>query len=196
MGKKKGKPVDETVLYDLKWFDYMGLKPDEATIVNAGCFTEAFLRFEKHNQARKFYNVFQTFNLKNLGSWKYYKVFTKHRQKADKFGLKYEDYWGLAWQAANDWGLVKLYPQIFFSNSIFTFIQEQVAEKYTTQIKKSRLTYFRAENYRGEQLQNEYYEYLLYEAKKRYRDRATQIVRSMVESGEISPVFFSCKNTA
>jgi hypothetical protein len=197
----------EQELFKTKWFDYRMLSPDDATLLFMDEWRKALTSYNEHNvpsyrgkdgklhvmngytdvsKGYKSLNI-EYLKTKKKTSWN---LFTKLRQWADKQGFGYDKYWPSAFKAHEVLGFKNRLLNVFLNERIKAKVVERIDDYRQIKIKKAMSSAFKAENYEGTPLQDDYYEYLIDELKQRYPVRREEKLMKMVKEGEINKNFF------
>lgn len=181
----------EIELLEKKWFDYRFLTPDEATALLIGAFkkTQAI-----YDDTTLYVNIAKGLNFLNLRSWSGWKWFEKIRLFADANCLQYNFLLENAFEARCRIGFPNNYVQSISHEKVLNAALESILDNSVSIIRESKWKIFRAENYKGHKIQNDYYEYLLSEVLCRYgKTKSTGVLRSMIESGKMHREFLLSK---
>lgn len=181
----------ESELFEKKWFDYRFLTPDEATAVLIGAFSKTQTTYD---ETTRYVNIAKGLNLLNPSAWSGWKWFEKIRVFADTHCLQYNLLLEHAFEARCRLGFPNNFVQVISHNKVLDAALESIFENSASIIRESNWKIFRAENYRGHKIQNEYYEYLLSEVLCRYgKTKSTDVLRSMISEGKMHRDFLLSK---
>lgn len=184
----------EKHLYGLKWHDYRMLKPDTATLVFLNEFAKALTDFNELTGKSRYFSFLKSIT-KFDPEWikkhrpQFWGTIEKLRHKADSGCFDYADFWKWAFEALNELGFQVTYLNAFLNIKLRLKIKERKAEHEESFIKRSESPYFRAENYVGSELQDDYYSYLVMATKHLNPTFRAETLHAFVGSGEISPVY-------
>lgn len=185
----------EKYLYTVKWHDYRMLSPDTATLLFLKDWAQALTDFNEASGKTRYFAF-----LKNITSFdpawlkrqkpQFWNTMEKLRQQADAGGFDYQDWWPWAFQALNDSGFQVTFLNAFLNIKIKLKVKERKAEYDRNYTKRSSSPFFRAENYTGNELQRDYYDYLIYKARNPNPAITKGALDMLVDAGEL-PVDYS-----
>jgi hypothetical protein len=195
----------EKGLYKTKWFDHRLLVPDQATVEFIKELKKAALRYYKRIGAlpqlmdedlephKGYVFITKLFRLdpgylkkKNPIFWK---ICEELRQWADQHQIEYADFWSWAFRAHADLNFKKTFVNAFKNKRLQGKILEYQAEEYSFRTKMSDATFFRSENYIGDEHQKEYYDYLYDKIKLRHPVDYIKRLAKLLKEGKMSPDF-------
>ena len=92
----------------------------------------------------------------------------RYRQWADSRFMEYGDFWRFAFKAHNDLGFRKLYATVFGNKRLQAKIAALHREQKAFKIKFSNSPIFKSAAYRGHEIQDDYFWYLVKEVQARH----------------------------
>lgn len=184
----------ERNLYEVKWFDYRMVSPDGATILFIAEYARRVQDYRvdvagNPEGSRGFANVLRGFDLKDPKAWGQFGIMQTLRRFADKNCIPYGNFWKWAFRAHLDGGWKIVQPKIFLQTSIKARVIELQDEHMEAFVTFSLLPVFSAENYKGHEIQKDYYYNLVSEVNSRYPNDADRRLASLAKSGRISREF-------
>jgi len=177
----------ENDLYDLKWFDYRALSPETATKK----FTLEYARvwYLEILGNIKYTDVLIGLDPLHFDQWHWFSCMTKLRQFADAHFLKYDDFWGWAFEAVLKLGFQRTTPNVYLNKRILARILEK--HKEWAGIRHADSIFLRAATYTGHEIQDDYCHYLLNNIKRSRKDNKVQLLMDLIESGKMSKRFLA-----
>lgn len=177
----KGERVLEQELYETKFFDYRVISHNTATIAFVCFFQKELLVYEKLTRKGYFRNYLSTVN-QPVPEWKHFKTFQDLRRWADANFIKYNDFWSFAFLFHREMGFKQCFPNVFKNKNLLINIKNVDKEKYTHQLKLADLQYFNIDNYTGEDMQNDYWNYVIKEIRAKYQgSQAIAVFKKLVK---------------
>ena len=144
------------------WFDYRLITEQDAFLYFVRCFDYAFISYEKKVRLRKYRNYLTQLNkISQIENWKWYNTMQILKKIADSYDITYPDYWHFAFNTIIDWNFRQIFPNVFKNQDLQKNIIKKEKSKYKQEIKISSNEYFLEDNFVGDDLQKEYYTYLL-----------------------------------
>ena len=138
-----------------------------------------------------FLKSYRGFDIASLKEHKNWKVIEELRRWCDLYGMKYDMFWGWACAVHLDMRFKFRWLPIFKCQSLLNVVFERCLSYRVAVTIQSSEEIFKAENYKGYQVQRDYYNYLLSEFKAKYSERQTvEIIKEMIGSGKIAVDFF------
>jgi hypothetical protein len=184
--------IDERELFDTKWFEYRPIDPDTATLV----FIKAWAkRMQKYNALLGKYPVvfrdYRSFNRARLSKMKRWNTMARLRQFCDKHGMPYGKFWEWACEAHLELKLHKMH-EVYFTNEKLLFEVKAAWEQHKRNfIVTSDSWLLHPDFYRGYEWQNDYYEYVIGEIKRRnHKSKWLEVVERYVKDEKIPVDFY------
>ena len=190
----------ETSLFARKWFDYRPLSPDGATLAFFYAWAKALTQFNEYIGDSKWLNFlkrFESFKPDYLKRYhaRYWRTMTKLRKWADKRGMPYDFYWTAAFEGFIE---LKFRYRFFVESYLSERLNNDIWQKFTSRqiVLKSSLPFFRADNYQGWEVQDDYYHYLVREIMQTHGQPEIYLphIERLVRDGEIAPEFLAEKS--
>jgi len=190
----KNANTAEIELFDLKWFDYRALHPDVATMV----FFQEYIRSAREYNVRlgysKYVNVlkgYPSLDLEGLKRHSHWGMLTKLRRYADRHGIEYYFFWKWASEAHLQLCFARRFLNVYLAQRILAKVLEYRDEHVNCFIIYSQLQVFEAQNYKGWEVQDDYYSYVVKQLKKRNSLKDfTDKIKKLVSDGKIPLAFF------
>lgn len=182
---------NEKAFYGIKWFDYRMLSIDTATVAFLNEFAKCQTSFNEDTGKTRYFSFFKNMSGFEPTYMKKYKTdfwnsLVKLRQWADGHFMSYDDYWRWAFRAFNDLSFNKCYLNAFINTRLKMAVLDYKDENTTNFLKKSDLPYFKADNFTGNKIQCDYYDYLIRQIKARYPMEYDGMFAKYISEGTIN----------
>lgn len=197
--------MNEKELLYRKWFDYRMLTPASANWLFLQHYIRAYRDYMERRRGNRYINPLSTRRRKKdeNGNWKQvtktckveeapekwpsWKVLVELRQWADMRGMRYDDFWGWAFKAVNECKCRTF--TINYCKGVKVQATIMSYHKACRLIYLSDLNFFKGENYKGYELQADYYWYLINAIQGKYPTEFIQKLRGAADDGLISLEF-------
>lgn len=176
----------EKALYDSKWWDYRTMTPQTATLAFAKAYGEAFGLHGDTLLGSRYINCFKGWQSTRPQDWKHYRTMVRLRQFADRWGMKYRDFWDWAFYAWMELGFTAFYPNAFLNARLQNHILGQKEARQDPFLRFAESAFFASAHYCGHWLQDDYNLHLTRAAMKR---AGVHLVRDLVSDEHIATGF-------
>lgn len=173
------------------------MTPRVATLAFTHEYLKAFVEYSKLMGDGPYIAVAisKKIDLKAPEKWKHWKTITKLRQWADEQGMKYWEFWELAFEGHIEIKLRNTFLNAFLNKRLRQWIINKYKVRFGYFIRYSESPFFKPEKYEGHRLQDAYYESLLAKYAKNPKNCTSEKILQLVEDGILSMDFLKNRKT-